>query len=77
MSLPKVQPLPKDIDEVFQFKADLLLFPTFQTLTVYKKKFDKDKVKEIEDELLDIWKHVVLDRTSILLSIIGYSSRSE
>ena len=77
MSLSKEELLDKDIDEVFEFKADCMLFPTLHTLVVYKKKFAKKKVKEIEDDLLDMWKHAVLDRTSILLELVRSSSRSK
>ena len=67
MNLSIQELLDKNIDEVFEFKADCMLFPTLHTLVVYKKKFDTEKVKEIEDDLLDIWKNVVLDRVSSLL----------
>ena len=58
---PEEQFPDRELDEVLELKVDFMCFPTFETLKAYKKKFDAEKVKEVEDDLLDMWKHVVLE----------------
>ena len=52
-----------EFNEVLEYKLDFLLFPTVGTLAFYKKNFDPTKIKEVEDDLLDLWRQVILERT--------------
>ena len=53
-----------------------MLFPSVRSLRSYKQQFSNEKVKEIEDDLLDMWKSEIEDSRDIL-EVIASSTRKE
>ena len=50
-------------NEVLEYEFDFILFPTVRTLKFYSQNFNPQKIKEVEDDLLDLWKNVVIERS--------------